>query len=615
MFHAIKIVLAIIISSAILLPSVSAQEVSSKHKRYVKTIESMIDKANRLYKSKKYQSSAEKLNDAQKRIQELATVANKDLMDMLSEQHKRIEKAHELLAEEKVKFDPLQPLPDPIVGDGSEVSFTKTIAPILVKNCGRCHVNGSRGQFSAKDYPTLMQSLHVSAGRPDTSRIVEVIADGDMPPNGNVDKKELEQLKSWIRQGAKFDGNNPNANLNQLAGVTNNANNAPRIRLQPTEPKGTETVSFGRDVAPILIESCSGCHINARQLRGDFNMNNFARLLRGGSSGNPFVPGDTEESLILNRLKGINSEIMPPRKKLSDKKIAIIEKWILEGATFDGLEPNSPIATVAAVTKALAQSHKELTADRDKLGVKNWNLIMDDDRPDQIKNEHFRIIGSNRSNRLDSASRMANDLRQQIVEELKTDDDRPFVKGKPTIYMFEKRYDLNELGMMLAGKELPKNQTGRWEYDVIDAYVAVVSSRGKSKGQVKAEMTQQLASVHVASLANDVPRWFADGVGYLTASRINKKDETTKKWMESAQRAISTMEYPFQFTTNKMEEMEAGLAAYLYVKELRGSGKLTKLLKQLNNGSTFKKAFISVFGTTPETYFQPPKPKRRNRRR
>ncbi|MEM9412940.1 MAG: c-type cytochrome domain-containing protein, partial [Planctomycetota bacterium] len=494
-----------------------AQEVTSKQKRQVKSIASIIDKAGRLYKSKKFKSSADKIEDAHEAVHKLAASANKNLMQLIKKEYERLERAHQLLTEKKIEIESIRPLPDPIPEIGN-VSFAKQVAPILVKNCGRCHVNQSRGDFSMQNYVALMNSLHVSPGRPDTSLIVEVIADGSMPPNGEVETKQLELLKLWIRQGAKFDENNPELNLNQLTGNTmaNNGNN--RARLRPTQPTGMESVSFGKDVAPILIENCSGCHINARRIQGGFNMNNFVRMLRGGDSGNPLLPGSPDESVIINRLKGINSEVMPPRNKLSDQHIETIATWISEGASFDGIDPNEEIGFVAAVAKAASQSHEVLSQERDDLGVKNWNLIMSDQSPDRKIDEHFRVLGNDRGEKLDSTVELANKIRKKILKELRSDMEQPFVKGKPTIYLFDQRYDLNELGLMLVGREIPKRQGGRWDFTTVDAYVSLVVNRGKTIEDVEPSLAQQLTAVHIASLSPDVPRWFADGVGYSTAS-------------------------------------------------------------------------------------------------
>ena len=589
----------------------NAQEITSKQKRQVKTIASNIDKAGRLYQSDKYKSAAEKINSANAQLQQLAASAGKDLMELLYVEHARLKKAYELLSEHEVELESIADLPEPMVEGENMVSFSKEIAPILVRNCGRCHVSGNRGDFSARTYEALMNSLHVSVGRPDTSRIVEIIADGDMPPNGQVPDGDLAKLKSWIRQGAKYDGESPELTLNQLAGTPEPNRN--RNRMTPNKPTGNETVSFGLHVAPILIESCTGCHINSRRIRGNLNMDNFVRLLRGGDSGNLISPGNPEESVLIQRLKGINAEVMPPNRKLEDKKIQVIETWIAEGASFDGVSPQMEIGTVASVAKADAQSHEELVADRDKLGVKNWKLIMSDDSPDFFSDENFRLVGSNRSKRLENAAFQANELREQIVDELRSDPKKPFVKGNPTIYLFDKRYDLNELGMMLVGRELPKDQTGRWDYTSVDAYISLLLSRGKSAEQIKAEMAQQLSALHIASMAGDVPRWFADGVGYTIASKLCRKDPSTKQWHEDAMEVVSKMESPYDFANGKLNEVDTGLAGFAYVQEMKKNRSLNKVIQLLQKGYIFDEAFAAVAGAPPAEVFQ--QNRRRNNRR
>ena len=620
----LTILLLFVLSLAICQP-VLAQEASSVQKRQIKKIAANIDRATKLVKSNKLKMAASKVNESLEQIQYVAATANASVMKQLQSELNRVTKLHKKLTDNKIEVLALEPLPEPMAGSSNSVSFVSDVAPIIVRNCGRCHVNQSRGQFSAKDYGSLMNSLHVSAGRPDRSRLIEVITDGSMPPNGTVNKNDQLTLSNWIRQGAKFDGPDQGINLTEFARTaTANNPNGPggnRARLVPTKPTGTETVSFGLHVAPIIVESCGGCHLETRRIRGNFNMNNFARLLRGGDSGNPLLPGSPAESTLIKRLRGVDSEVMPPRKKLSEKKIKTVETWIAEGATFDGLAPGMDMKNVVKTAKAESQTHEQLAKSRDKLSVKNWQLIMSSDKPGVYEDNNFRILGSGRSGseRLENAASMANDLSQQIMKELRSDAQQPFVKGKPTIFVFERRYDLNELGKMLASKELPKDQTSRWEYSIVDAYVSLLLSRGREPAAIKAELAQQLAAVHVAGMARDVPRWFADGVGYQTAARIlrKSKDGTTKSWKTSAARIVENMEQPGSFALGQMSERDSGLAGYAFVDEMKRKRSLAPIMKLLQKGTSFEDAFASEFDATPRDYFRPPRRQRgqRNRRR
>ena len=59
-----------------------------------------------------------------------------------------------------------------------------------------------------------------------------------------------------------------------------------------------------RDVAPLLVENCNGCHIDAMQTRGGLRMDTFAQILRGGDSGEIVLPGRSADSLLIKKLKG-----------------------------------------------------------------------------------------------------------------------------------------------------------------------------------------------------------------------------------------------------------------------------------------------------------------------
>ncbi|MEZ4402503.1 MAG: c-type cytochrome domain-containing protein [Kofleriaceae bacterium] len=58
-----------------------------------------------------------------------------------------------------------------------------------------------------------------------------------------------------------------------------------------------------------------------------------APVTPGDPIGNFVVPGRPESSRLMYQLRGDRTATMPPDRPLPDAEIAIIERWILEGAT------------------------------------------------------------------------------------------------------------------------------------------------------------------------------------------------------------------------------------------------------------------------------------------
>ena len=52
--------------------------------------------------------------------------------------------------------------------------------------------------------------------------------------------------------------------------------------------------------------------------------------------------------------------------------------------------------------------------------------------------------------------------------------DRSLVKGRLTLYVFDKRYDYGEVGTMLERREIPASWRGHWRYTGVDAYGCVL---------------------------------------------------------------------------------------------------------------------------------------------
>jgi hypothetical protein len=90
----------------------------------------------------------------------------------------------------------------------AEVSLATEVMPILEKYCWECHSEESaelglkldtyEGIMAGSDYGTV-----VEVGDADGSLLVDMIASGDMPEDGDgVPAEELAVIKAWITEGA-----------------------------------------------------------------------------------------------------------------------------------------------------------------------------------------------------------------------------------------------------------------------------------------------------------------------------------------------------------------------------------------------------------------------------
>lgn len=89
---------------------------------------------------------------------------------------------------------------------------------------------------------------------------------------------------------------------------------------------------FEKKIRPVLVEHCYDCHAaDAKKVRGGLLLDSRSAIRAGGESGAGVVPGNPEESLVLDAIRYESFE-MPPSGKLPERVIADFEKWIHDGA-------------------------------------------------------------------------------------------------------------------------------------------------------------------------------------------------------------------------------------------------------------------------------------------
>ena len=99
-------------------------------------------------------------------------------------------------------------------------------------------------------------------------------------------------------------------------------------------PANAETVSYKRDVWPIVRRHCRGCH-SRTDAKGGLSMDSVADMLKGGDSGPSFAAGKADGNLLLEMITGDQPEMPKQQPALSAAKVEIIRKWILSGAKDD----------------------------------------------------------------------------------------------------------------------------------------------------------------------------------------------------------------------------------------------------------------------------------------
>jgi len=121
------------------------------------------------------------------------------------------------------------------------------------------------------------------------------------------------------------------------------------------DDKTNDKIDFARDIRPIFVFNCYKCHGPEKQ-EGGLRLDRKQNFVSGGDSGPAIVPGHNAASRLVGYVTGENDDlvVMPPDgegDRLSAKQIALLRRWIDEGASWaDG-------ADLTDVTSGGASNH------------------------------------------------------------------------------------------------------------------------------------------------------------------------------------------------------------------------------------------------------------------
>lgn len=117
------------------------------------------------------------------------------------------------------------------------------------------------------------------------------------------------------------------------------------LTAEASAPAPAGEVKFMRDIAPILAKHCFACH-GPKEPERDLRLDSYEGMTRGDHPA--VVPGAPEESQMVERITDEDSNRMPREGELTPAQIALIIRWVKEGAKYDGPDPKKPYATAPA---------------------------------------------------------------------------------------------------------------------------------------------------------------------------------------------------------------------------------------------------------------------------
>ncbi|QVL32159.1 PSD1 domain-containing protein [Telmatocola sphagniphila] len=104
---------------------------------------------------------------------------------------------------------------------------------------------------------------------------------------------------------------------------------------------------FEKKIRPILFDNCISCH-GVQKQKADLRLDSKEALIKGGEGGPVLDVKNPEKSMLLDVISYKNDTKMPPKAKLKDEEIALLNQWVKMGSPWPA---GAAASTTAKVEK------------------------------------------------------------------------------------------------------------------------------------------------------------------------------------------------------------------------------------------------------------------------
>lgn len=498
------------------------------------------------------------------------------------------------------------------------VSFEQQVAPILKDNCLNCHSgNNARAGLRMDTFAALQRCNQakpfVVPRAPARSllyaRITTPQTQLRMPKNEPaLEQSELDTIGRWILQGAPYDGKDTSAPI----GSSMAADGSPKQKIKVVMADGSETISFRKDIAPWLVNVCMGCH-SGNNARNGYRMTTFEEVLTDGDTGSTIVPGDPDNSYIVDLVLRQDPLKMPAgnQTRLKRSQAMALEKWIAEGAHFDGTDPKAPIrslvptqAEIAAMELA-SMSNEEFEQRRREQAESLWKQVNPREDAQSIETKDLIIYGNPTEDRLQEFADHGQDVVESLSEKYKTKS-APW-RGRLIVFTTKARFGYEEFNTVLMnGRRTPRGVSGHVVVtaNLATAYVAmhdVGDTPSDDALAAKSLLSSLIAQAFLSRSGTPLPDWLQQGFGILESGEPADSGYL-KRLPLIARSAVATVTRPETlFDDGTFAPGEVDAVGYLLTRYLINNGgmaKLNQLIGQLQNAPNAGIAIQATYGTS-----------------
>ncbi len=498
------------------------------------------------------------------------------------------------------------------------VSFEADVASIIKDKCIGCHGEArSSANLRLDTYANMGKGGQAGAlllpRNPQRSLIMaRLMVDGAarMPKDGaKLSDDEIGVIGRWIAGGAEFDGKDMSAMIGDS--LVEKKPEKPPIKVVMAD--GSETVSFKDDVAPWMVNVCMGCH-SGNNPRSGFNITTFEQLLAGGDTGNTVVPGDPDGSYIVDLVLRQDPLKMPAgnQTQIKQSQALALEKWIKEGAHFDGKDPKAtlrslvPTAAELEAAKLATMSDADFTERRLTQAAEQWKSVAPREDAASATTENLYVYGSVAQSRLDEIGAWGEELVASLTSKYKLPDGEKPWRGRLIVFVTKARFDYEEFNTVLMNRRTPRGVSG---HSVVtpnfnEAYVAmhdVDDADSADSLNAKQLLGSLLAQAYLSRTGVALPDWLEQGFGIME-SGAGSESQYLKQLPQKAGQALSTVTNPATlFDNGTFAPEEVGPVGYLLTRFLitrSGIGKLSMLAKEVQNDRNMGRAVQAAYGQT-----------------